>query len=308
MHKRFMRTYTTSLLLGLLGLSCSLQAESDHAINVYIFEYNSNLYMTMYGSHQTDPGEVENFEKKTKTVDYSTLETSITPKDGIVSFLDSSYTSDEYTIDEWSSSWNGWHTLVDESDSGGYDFGKGDTITFDSGTTYSASSGESYLFRFAHTYDSGLGHGAKVYIEKGYDQSNTMAFFSMASGKTLDDIDLSNHSDESVSFTSTNDVTYDFDAYYFQWKVHQGPTEGKQYYNFTIAETDDPELIADVIAYSGGFTVSELEEMYELIYDGNTSSGGDEFLVDPTVPEPSTYALILGSLTLGAVFWQRRRG
>ncbi|WP_309385973.1 hypothetical protein [Cerasicoccus frondis] len=306
-----MRTYLAPFLLSLLGLGCSLQAKSNQHIEAYIFEYNSNLYMTMYGSHQTEHGSSNdsyNFKRSSETVDYATLETSITPNKGYISFLDSSYTSDEYTVDDWYSSTS--DALTDDNDSGsGYYFGSADTITFDSGTTYSASSGGSYLFRYAPFHENHEGWMVNVYTEEDYSQEDTMAFFAMASGKTLDDIGLSDYSDnyDSVSFTNTNDEEYTFDAYIFEWKTKLDEYSGVQYYKLTVAQTDVPELIADVIAYSGGFTVSELEEMYELIYDGNTSSGGDEFLVDPTVPEPSTYALGLGLLTLGTVIYCRNQ-
>lgn len=297
-----------SFTLLLLAWS-SVHVQGNNHTQIYILEYNSNLYMTMYGTQQTSTGVDKNFLKNHETVSDSKLETSIDPSSGIISFLDSNETSDSYEVDHWYSSGNYYSLKETDGSESNYSFGSGDTITFDSGTTYTTSS--TYLYRYEPKYiDSSYGHAASVYTEKGYSDDDTMTFFSMASGKTLDDIGVtSGYHDyhEEISFTNTDDLTYTFDAYKFGWEIQVDSEVAKQYYYFYLASVSDSDLIKDIAAYSGEFSTDQLDDIYSLIENGNTSSGsGSELLVDPNIPEPSTYALSFGLILMTFVVWRRR--
>ena len=80
--------------------------------------------------------------------------------------------------------------------------------------------------------------------------------------------------------------------------------------NFNVGTSVSYEAYYDenTITTAGSFTWSGTNENYINLYSNYTyhTARLDDFEVS-TVPEPSTYALIFGSLVLGMTFWRRRK-
>ncbi len=73
-------------------------------------------------------------------------------------------------------------------------------------------------------------------------------------------------------------------------------------YKATVAVNSEEDLI---LSFNTGPFV--LSSTYGYGDDLSFDSSGDTILVLEVVPEPSTYALILGSLAIGISFWRRRK-
>ncbi|WP_309380138.1 hypothetical protein [Cerasicoccus frondis] len=298
------RSYYSIAIAHFLGAASCL---ANHYTYFYIIEYDSNLYLSMYGKQQTvDDIIAGNFFSGSGTL--TNFTTYIIPSDGLVAFLDSSETADSFNTDIWETGATNTISNVlhgDELDgSSDTDFGSGSKIIFDSGSTYATS--VSSLYKYDPTDDAG-GYGLVVSTESGYGGSQ-MAFFSKATGYTLDDVGVtSGYSDyyEEFEVAYGDDGTITTEGYHFKWKVDSGVDDGTQYYEFYLAEVSSSIFLESVIELSGDFSDDQLDDIYDLIFA--TSSDGDDLLVIPNVPEPSTYAVWIAVLSLGAAMHFRRR-
>ncbi|WP_309385977.1 hypothetical protein [Cerasicoccus frondis] len=289
------------LLTALAIISGPICSANSRAMYVYVIEYDSNLYMMMGGSQITSSS--GDWTRSTTSVDYDTLETSINPQTGEISFINSSYavegaTYDSYHMESYTEVSNDPEQIKDTDVS---NFGSGDEIYFDSGSTYS----NDYYWFYINPSD--INYNGRVYIPTAYDQSVDMAFFAKASGYTIDDFDVTGFDSDYEKFYSQlsitlGDIEWTFDGYEFGWKWSYPNNTAQHYYTY-LAKVTNRDFLIDVLDDIGGFSDDDLDGIYDLI-----TSSSDELLVLPGVPEPSTYALGLGILSLAAtVLVQMRR-
>ncbi|WP_309385975.1 PEP-CTERM sorting domain-containing protein [Cerasicoccus frondis] len=300
------------ILLLASSFMCGHIASANHHMYVYLLEYNSNLYMTMYGTQLTSGSYTK--ASGHETVTSSNGQTRFDPTNGLFAFLDSDDYDEDNSASHYYSSYDFFYptTAYDESVDGtksDFAWGTGDVIYFDEDSTYSA--GASSLFRYYTVHGENDDASGSALVEAGYDDSDTMAFFSKATGYTIDDIGLTDdpltfdYSDyeTDIEFTSADGDKWEFSGYQFEVKIHiSGKTS--QYYYVNIAEITKYELLTDLVEYSGEFSDSQLDEIIDLYL---TTSGGDDLIELPGIPEPSTYALAFGILALGATARVRRR-
>ncbi|WP_309385979.1 PEP-CTERM sorting domain-containing protein [Cerasicoccus frondis] len=297
-------------LISALLLLC-FKTYADHETDFYIIEYDSNLYMTVYGQQETAQHyfgaiNIGNFEKKSVTVDASSLATYINPSAGEVAFFASNVISDDVTAERYATTAAEGLARANGQDTN--NFGTGGTISFDSGSTYTGSASHFYAYLPYHDSSNST---VSVYVESDYSESDTLAFFSKATGYTLDDVGItSGYEDyyEELTVEYADDASVSFSGYHLRWSVDSDTLIGEtQIYNFYLAKTSSGSLVEDIARASGEFSDTQLNEIIELIYSTDDSSGGDDLIEIPNVPEPSTYALLAATLTLGATLLYRRR-
>ncbi|WP_309380136.1 hypothetical protein [Cerasicoccus frondis] len=296
------KVLTLALTLTSVVSICS----ASETTNIYVIEYDSNLYMTMYGRQSTDDGLFGAFNKENDTYSNSTLQTALYPSSGVFSFLDSQETDDSYDVDEWYTSLDIEEEIdpsLDNGDIVGIPVGTADSIIFDSGSTYSTSGSRLYTLvngYYTPSDDTYLNYTIAI-TQTDYAQDN-MAFFAKATGYTLDDVGFWDVSD---TFYTTTELTipYDDDAtltfYAYEYSVSMEDFFGtvEQHYKIYIIDAGSRDIVEYFAAVSGEFEDDDLDDIYALITTG-TSSGGDDLIELPGIPEPSTYALCFGILSV----------
>lgn len=304
--------HAASLLLALiLGSNVSL---ANHHMYTYVVEYDGNLYMTMHGTQLTSGSYTK--ASGHETVTSSNGQTRFDPSGGLFAFLDSDNYGEDNSASHYYSSWDFWHptSVYDESVGGtesDFAWGTGDVIYFDTDSTYSA--GSSSLFRYYTVHNTDDDPSGSALVEEGYSDSDSMAFFSKATGYTIDDIGLTDDSlgvdyseyKTDIAFTSSGGTEWSFSGYEFELKVHIEDHDS-QYYYIYIASISDSDLLDDLAEYSGLFSDDQLDDIADLY--ATTSGGGGGVLIElPDVPEPSTYALYIGFCMLGVSALLRKR-
>ncbi|WP_309385976.1 PEP-CTERM sorting domain-containing protein [Cerasicoccus frondis] len=286
----------------------NLYSFTNYTTTFYIFEYDSNLYMIMSGQQQTDAtfdiattGFFYNFAVATETSNYDNLETKIVPKDGIVSFLDSDYSGDDYDVSRYAST----AFKGDDAPHGSNAFGDGGEIVFDSNKTYSSKWNYYRYYADENIYIS---------TETSYKQDDDMAFFSIASGYSLDDIGITSGYDDyyGEETIGDGDLQVTFHLYYLSWKVDEAESQGEQKFEFYLATIGGYDSLIETLEAVDAFDDDEFDDIETLIAEsldtGNSNSGDDLIVIEePSVPEPSTYALLLSISTLTATALARSR-